>query len=138
MQFVCHFLKMLGVILGYALVIITAGVVRERFLRCAVLYSSCLLAFISPLMFSRGRVIRGYFFLDYISYPLLRLSSLVVFLSVLASKTFSSSLLDTRGYFICLLLVGLFLFPCFLIKRFLGFFVFFEARVLPLIVLITR
>lgn len=131
---------MLGVFFGYLVVSIFFFFVESRYLRCMVYFSSSILVFISALMYSSGRVILGGFYLDRISYPLLVLRRLIVFLSIVASYKNLSLVreLESRGFLFCLLSVGFFLFPCFLIKSFLGFFLFFEARVLPLIVLITR
>ena len=133
---------MLGVFLGYLFCIISLGFVKSRHFFSLVTVACCFLTFFSLLFFRKknGHVITPFFICDKISYPLLALRSLIVFVSVLASwkLVLNSRRVKSLGYYICLLVVGRLLYPCFLIKRYFGYFIFFEARVIPLLILITR
>lgn len=102
------------------------------------MFSCLFLVFIRSLMFSGGRTVSFYFYLDGVSYPLLVLRSLVVFLSISARLKIYFKEKRLKGYLFTLVFVGLTLFFSFMINTFFGYFVFFELRVLPLIVLITR
>jgi len=131
---------MLGVFIGYFFCLLGINFVGKRRLFFMVGYSCCFLSFLSLFFYSNCRVIIPFFSLDVVSYPLLVLRCLIIFLSVLARGNFRVGFgeVDMKGYYFSLLLVGFFLFPCFLVKTFFSFFIFFEASVIPLLVLITR
>uniref|UniRef100_A0AAU7E6L9 NADH-ubiquinone oxidoreductase chain 4 n=1 Tax=Protankyra bidentata TaxID=2904677 RepID=A0AAU7E6L9_9ECHN len=133
---------MLGVFLGYFFCLLSLFFINSRLLFSLVSIGCCFLTFFSLLFFSNnsGHIITPFFICDNVSYPLLVLSSLIVFVSVLASwkLIFSSNSVNSMGYHICLLVVGGLLYPCFLINSYFGYFIFFEASVIPLLILITR
>jgi len=131
---------MLGVFFGYLFSLSSLVLIGRRRIFFAAGYSSCLICFCSLFFYSSSRVVTPFFYLDTISYPLLVLSCLIVFLSILARGRggYIFRRLRSKGYFFTILLVGTFLFPCFLVNTFFGFFIFFEARVIPLLILITR
>nr|BDH75804.1 NADH dehydrogenase subunit 4 [Euapta godeffroyi] len=131
---------MLGVFIGYILCLLSLFSLSTNFFLSSTLVGSLILLFFSILCYSPMHTSFHFFIIDGISYPLLVLSSLVILLSVLASMSGinSNSISNHNGYLISLLLVGCFLFPCFMVNSFFGFFIFFEASIIPLLILIVR
>jgi len=89
-------------------------------------------------MFYRRHVVLSWLYFDSVSFPLMVLSSLVVFLSIVASTGLGQGELGFKRFLSVLLSVGVVLLLCFMVNTFIGYFIFFEASVIPLVLLIIR
>lgn len=105
---------------------------------CWLLFSCLVITLVCLLRQVKGHILRVFFYVDGIRYPLLVLSCFIIFLSLLSGLNLKIEGLAMTGYLMCVVCVGLVLCFCFMVNVFLGFFIFFELRIIPLVVLITR
>ena len=129
---------MLGVLIGFCFVSYYSFFINNFRVWSFVSVSCLFLTLVSLLKYSSGRVVLRFFYLDSVSYPLLVLSSLVVFLSVLARYNICSGGVGVGAFLFTISLVGISLYFCFMVKTYIGYFIFFESSIIPLLFLITR
>nr|QVD42808.1 NADH dehydrogenase subunit 4 [Chiridota sp. SS-2021] len=129
---------MLGVIIGSLFVSFSLLFIKGSRSWSLVSVSCILFSFVSSLFFSSGRVVLSFFYIDNVSYPLIVLSSIIIFLCIMASFNIVGSNTNINGFLLSILTIGLSLYFCFLVNTLVGYFIFFESSVIPLLVLIAR